>query len=69
MGTVERNGLCSESGTVTGHELMEAALSLRDSANSEAAARWLESNGINYELAILALIGKRGSLLPERIKR
>jgi len=46
---------------IEGHELMERALTMRDSGNVEIAARWLEAQGISYELAMIALIGARAA--------
>lgn len=38
---------------------MEQALALRDENTAEFAARWMEEQGISYELALIALIGLR----------
>jgi hypothetical protein len=42
-----------------GHQVMEHALALRDENTAEFAARWMEEQGISYELALIALIGLR----------
>ena len=40
-----------------GRDLMEKALFIRDSYGTEKAALFLETNGINRPLAVLALVG------------
>jgi hypothetical protein len=41
----------------TGAQVMERALTLRDSCSAEFAARWVETQGMTYELAMIALLG------------
>jgi len=48
-----------------GSEIMEHALALRDENTAEFAARWLEEQGISYELAMIALIGFRRSAISK----
>lgn len=48
-----------------GKRLMEHALALRDENTAEFAARWLEEQGISYELAMIALIGFRRSAISK----
>lgn len=42
---------------LSGSELLEAALGLRDRRNADVAAQWMQSKGIPWELAMLALVG------------
>ena len=44
-----------------GNNLMEAAFRVRHRKGVVAAARHLQSRGINYELAMLALLGGSGA--------
>lgn len=41
--------------------LMERAIEIRMKRGVEAAARWLQAQGISRELAIFALVGSRHS--------
>jgi len=41
---------------------MEKALQIRDKDNAQIAAKWLEEQGIPFELAIIALIGMKKAI-------
>lgn len=43
---------------MTGKELMEKALQIRDAYGVSVAAEWMEGQGIPYQLAMLALRGR-----------
>lgn len=57
MGKVDGKRMDGDHGPMTGHDVMEHALDLRARFGVEHAAAWMARQGLNYELAIFALVG------------